>query len=222
MNPSHLATAGLLVLALFIISPIIPDVAAQPAESGYEDADSGPPNGYEDADSSPPDGYEGADSGPADSGDLGSIQREVERIITPKYRRMGMRVKALPDGSLRLRLPSEVMFAYDSADIERGFASTLRQVARLMKRHRGVRARIIGHTDNQGSQSYNRDLSLRRAESVAAFLSAKGVRDRRLAIQGRGEQDPIASNATPQGRQMNRRVDIILFRRARGNRSHRN
>ncbi|MCB1919690.1 MAG: OmpA family protein, partial [Candidatus Competibacteraceae bacterium] len=75
--------------------------------------------------------------------------------------------------------------------------------------------------DNQGSQSYNLDLSLRRAESVATFLSAQGVNNRRLITQGRGEEDPIASNATPQGRQMNRRVDIVLFRRARGDRPHR-
>ena len=91
-----------------------------------------------------------------------------------------------------------------------------------MKRHRGVRARIIGHTDNQGSQSYNLDLSLRRAESVAMFLSAQGLPSRRLITQGHGEQEPIASNATAEGRQMNRRVDIILFRRDRGNRPARN
>jgi outer membrane protein OmpA-like peptidoglycan-associated protein len=199
IHSRHLAWSGLLVLALLATGAILPNAVAQPAEEGYEDADSGP-----------------------GGADLRDAQQEFEQIITPEYRRLGMRVESLPDGSLRLRLPSEVMFAYDSADISRDFAPTLREVARLMKRHRGVRARIIGHTDNQGSQSYNLDLSLRRAESVALFLSAQGVRNRRLITLGRGEEEPIASNATPQGRQMNRRVDIVLFRRARGERPGRN
>lgn len=200
MNLSRLVALGLLTLALLATGLMAPSgTVAQPAEEGYEDAD----------------------SGPSGSDDLSSAQQEFERIITPKYRRLGMRVESLPDGSLRLRLPSEVMFAYDSADINRDFAPTLREVARLMKRYRGIRSRIIGHTDNQGSQSYNLDLSLRRAESVATFLSAQGVNNRRLITQGRGEEEPIASNATPQGRQMNRRVDIVLFRRARGDRPHR-
>lgn len=200
MNLSHLATTGLLALALFATGSIIPDaVARQQPDSGYEEADSGP----------------GDD-------DLSGAQQEFERIITPEYRRLGMRAEPLPDGSLRLRLPSEVMFAYDSADISPGFVPTLREIARLMERRRGIRARIIGHTDNKGSESYNLDLSLRRAESVATFLSAQGVKNRRLTTQGRGEQDPIASNATPEGRQMNRRVDIVLFRRTRGDRPKRN
>lgn len=200
MNRSHLATISLLALALLIAGPIIPDVAAQPVEDDYEDAD----------------------SGPSGSDDLSGAQQEFERIITPEYRRLGMRAETLPDGSLRLRLPSEVMFDYDSADISPGFTPTLRQVARLIRRQRGVRARIIGHTDSVGSESYNLDLSLRRAESVATFLGAQGVQNRRLVTLGRGELEPIASNATPEGRQMNRRVDIVLFRRARGNRPNRN
>lgn len=198
MNLSRPVALGLLTLTLLATGLIVPNAVAQPAEEGYEDADSGP-----------------------GSEDLRGAQQEFERIITPEYRRLGMRVESLPDGSLRLRLPSEVMFAFDSADINRDFAPTLREVARLMKRYRGVRGRIIGHTDNQGSQSYNLDLSLRRAESVATFLSAQGVNNRRLITQGRGEAEPIASNATPEGRQMNRRVDIVLFRRARGERPDR-
>jgi outer membrane protein OmpA-like peptidoglycan-associated protein len=195
IHSRHLAWSGLLVLALLATGAVSSSAVAQPAEEGYEDADSGP-----------------------GSADLRGAQQEFEQIITPEYRRLGMRVESLPDGSLRLRLPSEVMFAYDSADISRDFAPTLREVARLMKRRRGIRARIIGHTDNQGSQSYNLDLSLRRAESVALFLSAQGLPNRRLITQGRGEEEPIASNATPEGRQMNRRVDIVLFRRARSER----
>lgn len=185
MNQSHLATASLLAFVVFTAGFMTPDASAQPS-SGYENADSGP------------------------SGDWGNAEQQIEQMITPEYRRLGMRVERLPNGSLRLRLPSEVMFAYDSVDISPGFAPTLRDVARLMQRYPRSMARIIGHTDNVGSDSYNLDLSLRRAQSAAAVLSAQGINPRRLITQGRGKEEPVASNATPEGRQMNRRVDIIL------------
>jgi outer membrane protein OmpA-like peptidoglycan-associated protein len=140
---------------------------------------------------------------------------DLDRQITPLKGERDRLAEANPQWrSLRLRLPSEVMFAYDSANISPGFAPTLREVARLMERYPRTEARIVGHTDSAGSDSYNLDLSLRRADSVAAFLSNQGVSSRRLLTEGRGEQDPIASNATPQGQQMNRRVDIILRRGA--------
>ncbi len=262
MKLSRLATASLLICAVFAAEPVIPDAAAQ-SRSGYEDVDTEPsgdwgqpqrggyPNrGPQDAQDSdwdqpqrggypnqgPQDAQDGdwsqpqrggyPNQGPQDAqdgdwggappddqgGGWGRAQQEIEQIITPEYRRMGMRLERLPNGSLRLRLPSEVMFAYDSANISPAFAPTLRKVAGFMERRPRTRARIIGHTDSVGSNSYNMDLSLRRAESVAAFLNGQGVHPRRLFTDGRGKQDPIASNATPEGRQMNRRVDIILLR----------
>ena len=174
----------------------------QPQRGGYPDR--GPQN--------PQDGDWGGAPQDDQGNGWGNAQQEIERIITPEYRRMGMRLEPLPNGSLRLRLPSEVMFAYDSANISPAFAPTLRKVARFMERRPRTRARIIGHTDSVGSDSYNMDLSLRRAESVAAFLTEYGVHPRRLLTGGRGKQEPIASNATPEGRQMNRRVDIVLIR----------
>ena len=174
----------------------------QPQRGGYPDR--GPQN--------PQDGDWGGAPQDDQGNGWGNAQQEIEQIITPEYRRMGMRLEPLPNGSLRLRLPSEVMFAYDSANISPAFVPTLSKVARFMERRPRTRARIIGHTDSVGSDSYNMDLSLRRAESVAAFLNEHGVHPRRLLTTGRGKQEPIASNATPEGRQMNRRVDIILLR----------
>ena len=241
MKLSRLATASLLICAVFAAGPVIPDAAAQ-SRSGYEDVDTEPsgdwgqpqrggypnqgPQDAQDGDWSQPQRGGYPNQGPQDAqdgdwggappddqgGGWGRAQQEIEQIITPEYRRMGMRLERLPNGSLRLRLPSEVMFAYDSANISPAFAPTLRKVAGFMERRPRTRARIIGHTDSVGSNSYNMDLSLRRAESVAAFLNGQGVHPRRLFTDGRGKQDPIASNATPEGRQMNRRVDIILLR----------
>lgn len=208
MKVSHLATASLLVFTILAAGAIAPEATAQPRSA--EDYGNRPDDGYDNR---------GADDGYDNHGvgdDFGGAQQQIERMITPEYRRLGMRVERLPDGSLRLRLPSEVMFAYDSANISPGFAPTLRKIAGLMNRYPRTRARIIGHTDSVGSDRYNLDLSLQRADSVAAFLSAQGVNNRRLLTDGRGKQEPIASNATPEGRQMNRRVDIVILRPQRG------
>ena len=69
---------------------------------------------------------------------------------------------------------------------------------------------VYGHTDSSGDDSYNLNLSQRRAMSVANYLGAQGVDPRRFSILGLGESQPIASNATPEGRAQNRRVEIRL------------
>ena len=73
-----------------------------------------------------------------------------------------------------------------------------------------TRIEVIGHTDNTGSAAFNQDLSQRRASSVANVLRDSGVPSNRLVTFGRGEEQPIASNLTPEGRAQNRRVEIII------------
>jgi len=73
-----------------------------------------------------------------------------------------------------------------------------------------LHATIIGHTDDQGSQSYNQSLSEARAEAVLKWLVAKGIPDSRLQSEGRGMDEPISSNDTERGRALNRRTEIIL------------
>ena len=69
---------------------------------------------------------------------------------------------------------------------------------------------MYGHTDSDGSDAYNLDLSNRRAQSVASYLEGRGVNRARIATQGFGESQPIASNATAAGKQQNRRVEIRI------------
>ena len=69
---------------------------------------------------------------------------------------------------------------------------------------------VIGHTDSTGSDSYNQGLSERRASSVKTYLASHGVNGERVLTVGKGESEPVASNATSDGRQMNRRVEIFL------------
>ena len=68
----------------------------------------------------------------------------------------------------------------------------------------------VGHTDSIGTDAYNQKLSIRRAEAVKAYLKGKGVSDQRVATTGLGKAHPVASNDTPDGRQQNRRVELVL------------
>lgn len=111
---------------------------------------------------------------------------------------------------LVVRMPQDILFATDSAEVAPAVQSDLRVLADNLGRYQDSNVQIIGHTDNTGAAAYNQELSERRARSVASILRAYGVPASRLTAIGRGEDNPIASNLTPQGRAQNRRVDIII------------
>ncbi len=83
-------------------------------------------------------------------------------------------------------------------------------VAEQLLRYPTVHVLVVGHTDNVGSAAYNKQLSLRRARAVARYLVSRGVEAARLRYAGKGEAEPRASNATPEGRALNRRVEFIV------------
>ena len=109
-----------------------------------------------------------------------------------------------------LNMPSNITFGVDSATVQPQFSETLVSVGLVLKKFNKTIIDVYGHTDNTGSDSYNLDLSQKRAVSVAAILSAQGIDQRRFYVTGKGESDPIASNATESGRSQNRRVEIQL------------
>lgn len=111
---------------------------------------------------------------------------------------------------LVVNMPQDVLFASDSATLRPDLTSDIRAVAASLNRYPNSTIEVIGHTDNSGSAAYNQDLSQRRAVSVASVLRDAGVQGGRIASYGRGEDQPIASNLTPQGRAANRRVEIII------------
>jgi outer membrane protein OmpA-like peptidoglycan-associated protein len=115
-----------------------------------------------------------------------------------------------PDGSIRLDIPSKVMFGFDSDKVAPGFDNALRQVAGKIMEFCDVTARVVGHTDNVGAVPYNEALSLRRATSVQAMLRSLGV-TRAVNIEGRGPHQPVAPNTTEDGRSANRRVELFLM-----------
>lgn len=111
---------------------------------------------------------------------------------------------------LTVNMPQDLLFAVDSAALRPDLRADLGSVAQSLIRYPNSRIEVVGHTDNTGSAAYNYDLSQRRANAVAGVLNQNGVPFGRMTTIGRGFDQPIASNATPQGRAQNRRVEIII------------
>jgi outer membrane protein OmpA-like peptidoglycan-associated protein len=104
----------------------------------------------------------------------------------------------------------KVLFDFNKATLKPEAKSQLVGVLQVVKDQPGIRVQIVGHTDGIGSDAYNLKLSQRRAESVAAYMVQNGVPRQSIQTEGHGKRDPVASNATAEGRAQNRRVDITL------------
>jgi outer membrane protein OmpA-like peptidoglycan-associated protein len=112
--------------------------------------------------------------------------------------------------NLNLIMPGNITFATDSADIASSFYSPLNNLATSFRQYNQNSIEIVGHTDSTGNHAYNMSLSQRRAQSVANYLMAQGVDASRLSTRGAGPDQPVASNATADGRAQNRRVEVTL------------
>lgn len=112
--------------------------------------------------------------------------------------------------NLVLQMPSGITFGTAQASIQPQFRSTLDQVAQVLGQYNQTFLDVYGHTDSDGSDAYNQDLSERRARAVADYLTMRGVQSARIATRGFGESQPVASNATAEGKAQNRRVEIRI------------
>ncbi|MFZ1728471.1 MAG: OmpA family protein, partial [Albidovulum sp.] len=122
------------------------------------------------------------------------------------------RVRIVNNGNeLVVIMPEGILFATDSATVQSGIQNDLYTVADNLNRYPNTRVEVVGHTDNTGSASYNRDLSQRRADAVANILRNGGVVGSRIVAYGRGEDQPVASNLTAEGKALNRRVEIHII-----------
>lgn len=110
----------------------------------------------------------------------------------------------------KIEILDAVYFRTDKADIRSKSFKLLDNVAGVLKSHPTLTVRVEGHTDSQGDDAHNLDLSQRRAQSVVAYLVKKGVAAERLTAQGFGETAPIADNRTNKGRAANRRVVFAI------------
>lgn len=151
----------------------------------------------------------GAGIGAVAGAGIGAYMDAQERKL--RENTAGTGVDVIRDGdNLLLRMPSGITFAYDSADVQPQFQPTLNEVASTLTEFPKTYIDIYGHTDADGAETYNQTLSERRAQSVANYLTARGVQSARMATKGYGEMQPIASNETPEGKAANRRVEIKI------------
>lgn len=103
-----------------------------------------------------------------------------------------------------------ILFDFDKATLRAETISTLEQVAAVLREYPTLEIRVEGHTDDVGSESYNQDLSERRALAVRDFLVDSGMAPSQVQSAGFGESLPVAPNSSPEGRQRNRRVDLVI------------
>lgn len=112
----------------------------------------------------------------------------------------------------RIEIKEKIQFAFNAAEILPASDGLLNEVASAIKQHAEIKkVGIQGHTDSDGENAYNQELSQRRATAVLNWLKAHGVEGSRLEAKGFGESKPIADNATPEGKEKNRRVEFLIL-----------
>jgi outer membrane protein OmpA-like peptidoglycan-associated protein len=151
----------------------------------------------------------GAGLGALAGGVAGNYMDRQEAKLRAQLEGTGVSVTRVGD-QIVLNMPGNITFATDSADIASNFYPVLDSVALVVNEFEKTYVDIVGHTDSTGAAEYNQQLSVRRAQSVASYLQSQGVLPERLLVRGMGEDSPVASNDTPEGRALNRRVEIIL------------
>jgi len=155
----------------------------------------------------------GVIAGAAAGGAIGhSMDKKEEQLkqIAAERNAKEMEVERVRDDLLRVSVSSEASFDFDRAELKPEFKPTLNKVADVLYKDTTLRIRVVGHTDSQGSEAYNQSLSERRAQATASYLISQGVAASQVTVEGRGESEPRADNATAAGRAQNRRVEIYL------------
>jgi outer membrane protein OmpA-like peptidoglycan-associated protein len=124
----------------------------------------------------------------------------------------GTGVQVVREGdNIRLIMPGNITFETDSYNLKTNFYSVLNSVGLVLSKYTDTTLRVTGFTDNTGSRQYNQNLSERRARSVADYLATREIAQPRMYVQGLGLDQPIASNATAEGRAQNRRVELTIL-----------
>ena len=151
----------------------------------------------------------GAGVGALSGGAVGAYQDRQENELRAQMRDSGVTVTRKGD-DIVLNMPGNITFRTASADLNAQFYKVLDGVALVAKKYDKTILEVAGHTDNVGGEAYNKQLSQRRADSVAQYLESKGVAQARIMTAAGGEDHPIASNATETGRAQNRRVEVTI------------
>jgi outer membrane protein OmpA-like peptidoglycan-associated protein len=136
--------------------------------------------------------------------------QEQKRAMEEATRGTGVAVTQTADNQLKLDIPSDISFDTGKSVIKPEMRPVLDRFAQTLAANPATTVRIIGHTDNTGSDAINDPLSVNRAASARDYLTARGVNATRIAIDGRGSHEPVADNSTAAGRAKNRRIEIFV------------
>jgi outer membrane protein OmpA-like peptidoglycan-associated protein len=151
----------------------------------------------------------GAGVGALAGGAVGYYMDQQEAKLRAELEGTGVSITRIGD-NITLNMPGNVTFATDSADLRPAFFDVLNSVGKVLKEFDQTVVEVAGHTDSTGSEGYNQGLSERRASSVSQYLEGRGISGQRLLTVGMGELRPVADNATVEGRQANRRVELTM------------
>ena len=136
--------------------------------------------------------------------------QEQKRAMEEATRGTGVAVTQTADNQLKLDIPSDISFDTGKSVIKPEMRPVLDRFAQTLMDNPATTVRIIGHTDNTGSDAINDPLSVNRAASARDYLTARGVNANRIAIDGHGSREPIAENSTAAGRAKNRRIEVFV------------
>lgn len=152
----------------------------------------------------------------AQTGNSWSTQLEVlKRSLEQSTRGSGVKIVQTTDNQLQVVVPSDSSFDIGRSAIKPKMAPVLDQIAAGLLNNPAVSVYVIGHTDNTGGDASNERLSLARAIAVRDHLAARGLTQGTLGVEGKGEKEPVADNATGAGRAQNRRVEIFVAEHAK-------
>lgn len=154
----------------------------------------------------------GAIIGAAVGGTIGAVigHQMDQQAKEIKQNIPGAIVERVGEG-IQVTFASGLLFDFDSDAIKAAAAENLRSLSASLEKYPKTDLLIVGHTDSVGSDSYNQQLSERRAQTTANYLASQGVERSRLRTSGRGETEPVELNATEDGRQKNRRVEVAIY-----------
>jgi outer membrane protein OmpA-like peptidoglycan-associated protein len=156
----------------------------------------------------------GAAAGAAAGAGIGYVmdrqEAELRQQLANERTDHAIELERVRDDLLKLTMSNEISFDFGSATIKPAFKPTMHKLAEVLRKYDRNDITIIGHTDAVGPDSYNQTLSERRAAAVRDELTALGVPSGRIRAIGRGEFEPRADNGSEAGRQLNRRVEIMV------------
>jgi outer membrane protein OmpA-like peptidoglycan-associated protein len=122
----------------------------------------------------------------------------------------GAKIERVGEG-IKITFDSGILFETNSSTLQYQAKKNIADLSVILNKYPDTNILVTGHTDYDGTEQYNIDLSERRAKSVSDYAMGQGVISSRLSVIGLGELEPVATNETPEGKQLNRRVEIAIF-----------